>query len=175
MSMDNNNTNLETKMRQLKVKVEQESVQVINLVDSLVNKYGRELEESIDEVRDLLKQDRPLENEELETIVMQIPVYMYYAIEGLEKLGVEGDNAKAVRKEVFNSIYIDTPGTIEDKTKNAELATMPEYYVEQAFQRAYRKLKEKIEKAEHVYSGAKKILDKRTNELFIQKGDRYNA
>jgi hypothetical protein len=162
-------------MRFLKMQVEEEAQALNNLVDSLVNKYGKDLERCIERVRDLLKESEKISNEELEKIVMEIPVYMYFAVEGLEKLGIEGDNAKAMRKEIFNSVYIDTPGTIEDKTKQAELSTMSEYYVEIAFQRAYKKLKEKIQKAEHVFTGAKKVLDKRTNEIFLTKTDRHNS
>lgn len=172
-----NKKDIESALRRLKIQIEDESEAVNNLVDSLVNKYGKDLERAIDRVKDALNKndDQPVTNEELEKFVMQVPVYMYYAIEGLEKLGIEGDNAVALKKEKFNRSYIDTAGTIEDKTKQAELDTMTEYYVEQAYKRAYKKLKEKISKAEHVYTGAKKVLDKRTNELFITKGDRHNA
>lgn len=162
-------------MRLLKMRVEEESEALNNLVDSIVNKYSKDLERCIERVRDLLKESDKISNEELEKIVMEIPVHMYFAVEGLEKLGIEGDNAKAMRKEIFNGVYIDTPGTIEDKTKAAELATMSEYYVEVAYQRAYKKLKEKIQKAEHVFTGAKKVLDKRTNELFLTKTDKHNS
>lgn len=166
---------LEATMRRMKMQVEDESEAVNNLVDSLVNKYGKDLERTIDKIKDALSRNEQVSNEELERFVMEVPVYMYYAIEGLEKLGIEGDNALALKKSKFNRAYIDTPGTIEDKTKQAELETMTEFYVETAYKRAYRKLKERIAKAEHVYTGAKKVLDKRTHELFIHKGDRHNA
>lgn len=164
-------------MRRMRVQIEDESQAVNELVDTLVNKYGRDLEYAIDKVRDSIRNNdnRPVTNEELEKFVMEVPVYMYYAIEGLERLGIEGDNALALKKDKFNRVYISTGGTIEDRTKQAELDTMTEYYVETAYKRAYRKLKEKIAKAEHVYNGAKKVLDKRTNELFINKNDRHNA
>ena len=168
---------LEKDMRLMRVQIEDESAAVNNLVDTLVNKYGRDLERAVDKVRDSLKRndDQPVSNEELEKFVMEVPVYMYYAIEGLEKLGIEGDNAISLRKDKYNRSYIATPGTIEDKTKQSELDTMTESYVENAYKRAYKKLKEKIAKAENVYTGAKKVLDKRTHELFIHKGDRHNA
>lgn len=168
---------IESAMRKIKIQVEDESEAVNNLVDSLVNKYGKELERVIDKVKQCLHEnkEKPIPNEDLEKFVMEVPVHMYYAIEGLERLGIEGDNAVALRKEKFNRSYIATPGTIEDKTKQAELDTMTEYYVETAYKRAYRKLKEKIAKAEHVYTGAKKVLDKRTQEIVLHKGDRFNS
>lgn len=166
---------LEAKMRKMKLDVEDESVAVNNLVDSLVAKFGKELERTVERVRDALKNNDKVSNDELEKFVMEVPVQMYFALEGLEKLGVEGDNAKMMKKTVFANSYIETSGTIEDKTKQAELDTITEHYVEIAYQRAYRKLKEKIAKAELVFSGAKKVLDKRTQEIFINKGDRFNA
>ncbi len=169
------NKEVESKMRRLKIQVEDESVAINNLVDNLVNKYGKELERTIDKIRTALKSADRMSTDELERFVMEVPVHMFYALEGLEKLGVEGDNAKMLRKDVFNKSYIDTKGTIEDKTKKAELDSVPESYVEIAYQRAYRKLKEKISKAELVFSGCKKVLDKRTQEMFLNKNDRYNA
>jgi hypothetical protein len=166
---------LESAMRRLKVQVEDESVAVNNLVDSLVAKFGKDLERAVDKVRNALKENDKVSNEELERFVMEVPVYMYYALEGLEKLGIEGDNAKMLKQDVFNRSYIDTDGTIEDKKKQAELDSVTEQYVEIAYQRAYKKLKEKINKAELVYTGTKKVLDKRTQEIFINKGDRFNA
>lgn len=166
---------LEKRMLRLKIQVEDESVAVNKLVDSLVVKYGRDLERVIEKVRDALRNSDRVSNEELEKFVMEVPTYMYFALEGLEKLGIEGDNAKMHKKDLFNRSYINTPGTIEDKTKQAELDTATEQYVEIAYQRAYKKLKEKIQKAELVYTGVKKVMDKRTQEIFLNKGDRHNS
>jgi D-hexose-6-phosphate mutarotase len=165
---------LEAKMKRMRIDVEDESVAINNMVDSLVAKYGRDLERAVEKVRDALSNNDKVSNEDLEKFVMEVPVHMYFALEGLEKLGIEGDNAKMMKKTSFNSVYIDTPGTIEDKTKQAELSTLTEHYVEIAYQRAYKKLKEKIAKAELVYSGSKKVLDKRTQEIFLTKTDRFN-
>jgi hypothetical protein len=166
---------LESALRRLKVQIEDESEAVNNLVDSLVAKFGKDLERAVDKVRKALQENDRVSNEELERFVMEVPVYMYYALEGLEKLGIEGDNAKMFKQDVFNKSYIETSGTIEDKKKQAELDSVTEQYVEIAYQRAYKKLKEKINKAELVYTGTKKVLDKRTQEIFINKGDRHNA
>lgn len=164
--------NLESKMRALRVQIEDESTAVNDLVDSLVNRYGREMERSINKVKNALKDSEELSNEEIERFVMEVPVHMYFALEGLEKLGIEGDNAKMHKQDLYNQVYIATSGTIEDKKKHAEQETITEQYVETAYARAYRKLKDKIGKAELVYTGCKKVLDKRTQEIFINKGDR---
>lgn len=175
--MDDKVKQMDKEMRRMRIQIEEESAAVTSLVNTLVDKYGRELERAVDKVRDALTKSgqHPISNEDLEKFVMEVPVQMYYAIEGLERLGIEGDNAVALKKDKFNRSYIMTTGTIEDKTKQAELDTMTEYYVENAYKRAYKKLKEKIAKAENVYTGSKKVLDKRTHELFITKGDRHNS
>jgi len=165
----------ESKMRQIKHKVEEESVAINSLVDTIVNRYNKELHEFIEQVRGWLRANDKLTSEELEKLIIQIPVFMYFASEGLEKLGVEGDNSKAVKMEAFNNIYIETAGTIEDRKKASELATLPEYYVEVAYTRAYKKLKTQIEKAEHIFTGAKKILDKRVSETNLNLRDRHGS
>jgi hypothetical protein len=112
-----------------------------------------------------------MSDDELEASVMKIPVFLYFAVGGLESLGIEGDTAKAHKIEVFNKAYADVEGTIQDKTKHAELNSFPEYLIEVAYARAYKKLKSQIDAAEHVFSGAKKVLSKRMMEIELTSRD----
>lgn len=161
----------EGRIRSVKAKVEENSAVLDRLVDALVVKYNSELHEFITRCRRLLKTEDEVSNQDIEAMVLKIPIYMYFAISGLESLGIEGDNAKAIKMEAFNQAYLDAQGTIQDKTKEAELQTFSEHLVDIAFNRAYKKLKSQLEVAEAVFSGAKKVLSKRMLEYEINKGD----
>lgn len=164
------------KLRTLKRRVETNSKEVDRLVEMIVTKYNKDLDDFIRQMRDLVhdrdKRQRDLTDVEIEIMCLKIPLFMYFAASGLETLGVEGDSAKAVKLEVFNAKYLNYEGTIKDKEKYAELETMNEYVVEIAYTRAYKKLKTQIEMAEHLFSGAKKILSKRMLEIQIANNER---
>lgn len=154
----------EQKIRTLKVAVEQNSERINKIVNQVVAKHSNDLDEFMVAVKALLDKKETLSNTEIEDIVLRIPVYIYFSAEGLESLGVEGDTAKAVKMEAFNEVYMVADGTIQDKTKVSEVSTVNEYMVEVVYTRAYKKLKARVEKAEHLFSGAKKILSKRMAE-----------
>lgn len=162
---------LQGKVRTLKRKVEENSAVVEKVVDSIVSKYNKDLDDYIRKIKRLLDRGDVLSDAEIENAVMRIPVFLYYAASGLESLGIEGDNAKAAKIEVFNAAYLEIEGTIQDKTKHAELQTFPEYLIEVAFARAYKKLKTQIDMAEHIFSGAKKVLSKRMLDIDISRQD----
>lgn len=164
----------EIKMRSIRHKVEENSRTIDQIVGNIVRKYSDELDGEVERIRYLLEDSDKLTDEELEIMVMRLPVIMYYGINGLEDLGIESDMAKAVKLEVYNDRYLDSDGTIQDKTHLAELETVNEQMIEVAFTRAYRKLRSKIEMAEHVYSGAKKVIDKRMRDMELHRVDRFN-
>jgi len=160
------NESIETRILTLWQQVEENSMIIENIVDSLVGKYNTELEEFIAQTSDLLADgEHTLTDDELEAVTLKIPIFMYFTSSGLEDLGVGVDSAKAVRLDAFDSFYVAAEGTIQDKTKVAQLNTFPEYLVEIAFQRAYKKLKVQLDMAEHIFSGVKKIITKRIAEL----------
>jgi hypothetical protein len=147
---------IESRIRTRKLVVEENSATVERIVESLVLKYSRDLDDYIRNIKKMLERRDNMSDDEIENAVLKVPVFLYFASSGLESLGIEGDNALAVKKQAFNDIYIETEGTIQDKTKTAELATFPEYLLEVAYNRAYKRLKTQIEMAEHVFSGLKK-------------------
>jgi hypothetical protein len=146
----------------------QENSKVIDeIVNTIVDKYTKELTEFMQYIDVQLKRKDELDDLQLERITLKIPLFMYFAATGLETLGIEGDTAKAARMDVYNAAFAEIAGTIEDKKKAAELRTMPEYFIEAAYERAYKKLKQQIAMAEHMFSATKKVLSKRMqdNEL----------
>lgn len=161
----------ENKMRQVKAKVETNSITLERLVENIVLKYIRELNEEVDKVKRLLDDKDTLTDSEIENLVMRIPVYMYYAAGGLESLGIESDMAKAVKLEVYNEKYMKLTGTIKDNEAEAFNLSFNEHLIEIAFARAYKKLKIQLEMADSVFSGAKKVLTKRMMEIELSKRD----
>ena len=162
----------EQRIRTLRHRVETDSKQVDELVDKLVVKYSRELDEFIADVKKLIDKRERIPDEELENMVLNIPVFMYYAASGVETLGVELETAKSIKLNAYNVQYMKGEGTIKDKTAYAETNVKDEALLEMAFNRAYKKLQMKVKMAEHVFSGAKKILSKRIQEINLGNSER---
>lgn len=155
--------------------VKMRSVTMKDVVMRLEDDYVRDLAEFIEDMRLRLSGGHVLTDEELEDLVLKIPMYLFYAAGGLEMLGMEGDTAQATKKEVYNSLFLETKGTVEDKTKTAELGTFTEQFLDAAYGRAYKTLKLQIEMAEHLATSAKKIMSKRmldTQQQLAEKGFR---
>ena len=158
------------KIRTLKNKVEKNSEVIKDVVDSIVAKYLRELDNIMVDTRNLIEQlgDDKMSDEDLERITLQLPIYYYFACGGLEDLGVESENASAVKEEIYNEVYLKIEGTIQDKTHAAELETFEERMVEVAYNRAYKKLKIKLDGIDKMFSAAKKIISKRMKDRDIE-------
>ncbi len=152
------------RLRTIKRQVEENSAVVEQIVEQIVTKYNRELHDLMAEVKQKLDAKNDLTDEELDNITLRLPIYMYFAAGGLEVLGIEGDAAKATKMAIFNQKYLLADGTIQDKTKTAEISTLNESVIETAFIRAYKQLKTQIDMAEHVFSGVKKVVSKRMQE-----------
>lgn len=154
----------EGRVRSVKRRTEEESVLIDQIVMNLVGKYSKELDEFISDVKAKLPSDK-LSNEEIEDLTLKIPIFMYFAVDGVEALGLQSDTAKGIRTEMFQEAFLKADGTIKDKEHTAGSATINEYIVEMAYARAYKKLKSKLDIAEQLCQASRKVLQKRISEI----------
>lgn len=153
----------ETSARTIKRKVEYDSKTLNKIVDTIVTKYSRELDEVIEELQALLNDSDNMSDESLLHYTSLIPTNIYFCGNGLESLGVEKDTAAAIKKELYADAYMKATGTVKDKSSEAFNEALQETFIEVAYDRAYKKLKLKIEHAVIVANSVKKVLDYRTN------------
>lgn len=160
--------------------VEIESKDINELVDKLVKRFSKELDEFVQVVRDCVElvKKTNLDSYDDETLQMQIlklPTLIYFAGDGLEVIGGESEIAEYRRKELYNEIINSLNGekyTIPDKKAIAEKETEYQAIVERVYDRAYKKLKLKIEHAIKLLESLKKIADIRIAR--INKGKGYD-
>lgn len=156
------------KVRTLKREIEQSSIPMIQIVDQLTKKYCKDLDNAIDEIQDLLKNREDLDIGKINYYIMYLPILMYYAGNAIEDLGVEGDTAKAYRQEAFNDAYLAVEEkTVQAKTSAAQQETVNEQVIENAFTRAYKKAKSRLEMANILHSALKKVLQWKISELEV--------
>jgi uncharacterized protein YukE len=160
------------KIRQLQKRIDANSDIVDSIVNRLVSDYCKPLDEYMEFIRNILNDTaNPPTDRELDDFTLNIPVLLYFTGEAQEALGVKEDVAKAIKQELYNEIYDKSTGTIADKTAAAELATQNEYIAHIAYQRAYKKVKLRMEAANEMLQSVKKVISRRMVEYEVARVD----
>ncbi len=153
-------------------RVEDNSAKVEAIVDELINKHCKEIDELMTKFKKcLLDKENPVTDWELDDVCMKLPSYLYFIGEAQEKFGIKEDIAKSVKMELYNDIHRRTKGTIADKQAASEAGTLEEDIVYRAYQRAYKRIKQKLEAAYEVVSSVKKVISRRMGEQELANVD----
>lgn len=158
--------------QEIKERVDSNSAFISQVVDNLVIDYTKDLDSIMEFVLDLVKDEQnPPSDAELNNIVLELPAILYYASEGVEKLGIKEDVARAIRKEIYNSAHKEAYGTIADKQAEAEISSQQEYIVQVAYERSYRIIKAKIDAGYELLSSVKKVISGRITGMELSNID----
>ncbi len=153
-------------------RVEDNSVKVENVVDELVDEYCHQLDELIAKFKEvLLDNQNPVTEDELDSICLKLPTYLYFIGEAQERFGIKEDISKSIKMELYNEVHRKTRGTIADKQAASEQATQEEDIVYRAYQRAHKKIKQKLESAYELLSSVKKVISRRMGEQDLANVD----
>lgn len=162
----------ESAVRMIQRRIDKNGELLNKIVDRLVYQYCEQLDEYVEKIKVALKDERnPPTNWELDMWVMEIPVLLYFAGEGQEALGIKEDVAKAVRMELYNNTRMDSRGTVADKDSVAEIATQNEFLTHVAYQRAYKKIKLRMELGNELLQSIKKVISRRMAEYELGRVD----
>jgi len=160
------------KIRQLQTRIDANSVIIEGIINKLVSSYCKQLDEYILYIRNILADvDNPPTDIELDDMALNIPVSLYFTGEGQESLGVKEDIAKAIKMELYNETYDKASGTIADRTAVAELATQNEFLAHIAYQRAYKKIKLRMEAGNEILQSVKKVISRRMQGYELSRID----
>ena len=157
----------------LQERVDNNSKLINDLTNKLVADYCKQLDKYVNFVKSLLEDnEHPPTAEELDDIVMNLPVLLYFCGEAQENLGIKTDVAKAIKQEKYNEIYKELQkGTISDKTSKAELAVQSEEITRIIYDRAYKIVKNKLEASYELLSSCKKVISRRMTEYELGRVD----
>lgn len=146
------------------------NAKVVNdIVLEIVKKATSEIDALVFEIKEKLKSNIPIDTEELEIYAMEISTNLYYLGQSQEYIGLRYDVSKAVYKEKYAIAYSAAVGTISDKTSQAEAVVNYEFIEQSINERAYKRLKVKIENATELLQTIKKIISRRIAEYELTK------
>lgn len=137
---------------------------VNDIVLNIVNKVTGELDALVFTIKEDLKKGFVISTETLEQYALEISVYLYYLGQSQEYIGLRHDVSKAIYKERYAEAYANAIGTISDKTAYAENEVNYEFVEQSINERAYKRLKIKIENATELLQTIKKIISRRIAE-----------
>ena len=127
-------------------------------VQNIVNEHTSELTATINSIRDMLKDTTDiLTDQEIEDIMLRLPIILYDKTDDQEIVGLQSDLANQIYKEAYNESYKLAKGTIGDKTSIAELSTLQNKLDQIIFDRAYKIIKQKINMAIETLNAVKKV------------------
>lgn len=153
-------------------RVEDNSAKVEKIVDELIQPYCDKLDILIGKFRDcLMDKQNPVTEWELDDVCLKLPSYLYFMGEAQEKFGIKEDISKSVKMELYNQIHQRTRGTIADKQAASEAGTIEEDIVYKAYQRAYKRIKQKLEAAYELLASIKKVMSRRMGEQELANVD----
>lgn len=142
---------------------------VNDIVLNIVNKATSDLDLLVYNIKETLRAYSYIDTEQLENYSLEISTLLYYLGQSQEYIGLRYDISKAVYKEKYAEIYETATGTIADKTAYTEDKVNYEFIEQSINERAYKRIKVKIENAVELLQSIKKILSRRIAEYELTK------
>lgn len=149
------------------------SVAIENAIHRIVDDHIGELNDVVEKIRAMLKDDTDiLTDQEIEDILLQLPLLLYDVTDDQEVVGMQSDLAGLIYKESYNEALKIARGTVQEKTSASELATMTEKFDTVIYDRAYKIIRQKISMAIEILNAVKRIQATRTQG--IELGNKTN-
>ena len=139
-----------------------------NAIHRIVDEHIGGLSETIDKIKSMLKDETDiLTDQEIEDILLQLPLLLYDMTDDQEVVGMQSDLAGLIYKEAYNEALKIARGTVQEKTSASELATMAEKFDTVIYDRAYKIIKQKLSMATEILNAVKRIQSTRVQGVEI--------
>ena len=154
---------------EVKEKVDSTSLQVSDMVNTIIGTNTKEIDEYIDNVRNSFLSSNEVSDSDLDKIILKIPVYIYYLTRVLQEIdirkGMSAENAKYTENEVL----LESTGTVAEKQAKATNATVTNRVVQLAYKTASSTIQAKMNGAMEILASAKKVQQRRLEEMKLTK------
>lgn len=149
------------------------STSLENAIHRIVDDHIGDLTATIDRIKIMLKDDTDiLTDQEIEDILLQLPILLYDVSDNQEVVGMQSDLASLIYKESYNEALKIARGTVQEKTSASELATMTEKFDTVIYDRAYKIIKQRISMAIEILNAVKRIQATRLQG--VELGNKLN-
>lgn len=145
-----------------------------DIVDSITGPFMNDLDDYVKKIQKRLQdKNNPPADSELDDFCLNLSTLIYFAGEGMERIGIRDGVAKTTYKEAYNTYRLTyRKGTAVDKTNAAELKSLKENIVSIAYTSAYKSAKSKVENAMEILASIKKVISRRQDEAKLSNMSR---
>ena len=156
-------------MENAKNKVEENSIQVKAMADAIIGDSTVEIDAFMNTVRELFLNTTQILNDDLDKIILQIPVHVYYLTTLLQDIDLKKGISSEQAKYRQNDILIRVTGTVAEKQAKAENESASDRVIQLAYKNAANILQSKVNGAMEILSSAKKVQQRRLEEMRLTK------
>lgn len=143
---------------------ENSSKLIIEAAEAMADRITRELDKYIEKIRPLIFAEQKedfVTMAELETIILKIPLMLYWIGTNREKLATKEDTARKLREIKKHYTYVNAEGSVTDKKMQAEFESDSDYMVELTYKTAHCIVNEKMAYSLELLNSAKKAISRR--------------
>ena len=148
--------------------VESSSVQVKEMVDHIIGDTTNDIDKYIDGIKSVFLNNN-VSDADLDKIILQIPVYIYYLTTIIQDLEVKKRISNETAKFKENESLLMVTGTVAEKQAKASNSAIKERAVQLAYKVASSMVQSKVNSAMEILSSAKKVQQRRLEEMKLTK------
>ncbi len=135
------------------------------LIERVVQRHSSALDSFVARVEKYLDEKDEVEDFELQRLVLRFPVLLYNLSPGITRASLESEVAKAAYDRIKSEYLLNAEGkTSADRQAHASLFAESENLAAIATKHIHARLKSKMESAQALYEGVKKIMTARDTE-----------
>lgn len=149
-------------------KVENSSVQVKDMVDRIIGNSTTQIDDYISSVKTLFLTNNVTDSD-LDKIILQIPVYLYYLTTILQDIDIKKGVSAETAKYCENEFLLSAVGTVAEKQAKASNESIKDRVVQLAFKTASQVVQQKMNNAMEILASAKKVQQRRLEEMRLTK------
>ena len=147
------------------------------IVDEIVESYSDDLDKYVDKISAWLDEVRDEKKEfsdkTLQYMAMRLPVLMYRMSDMISRAGLESDITKAATKLMRQQAYLgNSEGTIPEREAQTDLQLAEETVIVDLTKHVYTRLRGKVDHANAIFDGVRKVMSSRDNEKQTFRGDK---
>jgi hypothetical protein len=158
------------KLELLNNKVMTESKAINAITDEIIKANCEDLDNYMLFISNILKDEtNPPTDVELDDFVLNLPLLMYFTGINQESLGIKEDVIKSIKQNAYSNAYDLAIGQVAARKVEAEDASQNEALLLSAYQRAYKKMKVRMETAQEMLNSVKKVVSRRMAEYEISR------
>ena len=151
-------------------RVESAGSEAYALVQYILGDSMQEIDSYINDIKTKFLNKNEISDLDLERIVADIPIYIYYLIDIQQRLELNKGVASEISGFTQNQALIDSMVTVGERQARAQNASIKDRIVHLAYKIADNTLDKKLNVILEILSSAKKLLQKRIDE---SKTSRY--